>query len=256
MKLKRLTGIALYAYASILSSTAQTNLESTRNVLDQWVQTRQLTSKEQSDWRLEKSILSDTQQLLTHELSRLDTAIEALKSSATAADEDRAELTTTKEQIAQATSVVEASIVELETQIKAIVTTLPAPLVDRIKPLIRRLPEDPTNTSLSIGERMQNIVGILSQADQFNGTITQTSESRELDNGKVVEVRTLYWGLAMAYYVDTQGEYAGIGYPSQDGWVWPQIDGAGPAVKQLLEVYEGNAEIQFVEVPARINVRP
>ena len=246
-------GLALGACATAFQLNAQTDLESTRNVLDQWVQTRQITSKEKSDWRLEKSILTDTRELLSNELSRLDVSLEELKSSATAADEDRAELTATKEAIAEASAVVEGSIVELETQVKAIVTTLPAPLIDRIKPLIRRLPEDPSNTTLSIGERLQNIVGILSQADKFNGTITQTSESRELDGGKVVEVRTLYWGLAMAYYVDAKGEYAGIGFPGKDGWVWPQIEGAGPQIKKLLDVYEGSVEIQFVEVPARIN---
>ena len=245
--------MALTACVSTVSLNAQTDLESTLDVLDQWVQTRQITSKEKSDWRLEKSILSDTQELLSNELTRLDASLEELKNSATAADEDRAELTATKEQILEASAVVEGSIVELETQVKAIVARLPAPLVDRIKPLIRRLPEDPTDTTLSIGERVQNIVGILSQADKFNGTITQTSESRELGDGKVVEVRTLYWGLAMAYYVDAKGEYAGIGYPGKDGWEWPQIEGAGPQIKKLLDVYEGSVEIQFVEVPARIN---
>jgi hypothetical protein len=158
--------------------------------------------------------------------------LEELENSTTEADEDRAELTALKE---------------------AIVTTLPTPLVNRIKPLIRRLPDDPANTKLSLGERVQNIVGILSQADKFNTTITQTSESRELDSGTVVEVRTLYWGLAMAYYVDAAGEYAGIGFLGKDGWEWPQIDGAGPQIKKRLDAYEGSEEIQFVEVPARIN---
>ncbi|CAA7077234.1 DUF3450 family protein [Lentimonas sp. CC4] len=253
MKSKHLLSLALCAGISTTSLTAQTDIGSTRDVLDQWVQTRQITSKEKSDWRLEQSILADTQKLLSSELTRLDTSLEELNSSATAADEDRAELTATKEAIAEASAVVEGSIIELETQIKAIVKTMPAPLIDRIKPLIRRLPEDSSDTTLSLGERVQNIVGILSQADKFNTTITQTSESRELDSGKVVEVRTLYWGLAMAYYVDAAGEYAGIGFPGKDGWEWPQIDGAGPQIKKLLDVYEGSEEIQFVEVPARIN---
>ncbi|MDP4880188.1 MAG: DUF3450 domain-containing protein, partial [Opitutales bacterium] len=127
---------------------------------------------------------------------------------------------------------------------------LPAPLVNKIKPLIRRLPDDPANTELSLGERVQNIVGILSQADKFNTTITMTSESRTIDGGKTIEVRTLYWGLAAAYYVDASGEYAGIGKPSKDGWEWPQIKDAGPQIKKLLDVYEGSEDIQFVEVPA------
>jgi len=253
MKTKLLFRVALGACLSTLYLHAQTNLESTRDVLDQWVQTKQITSKEKSDWRLEKSILSDTQKLLSSELERLETALEDLKKSATAADEDRSKLTTQKEAFAEASAMVEGSIQGLEIQIKRIVKTLPTPLVEKIKPLIRRLPEDSANTKLSLGERVQNIVGILSQTDKFNATITQTSESRELDSGKIVEVRTLYWGLAMAYYVDASGAYAGIGHPGEDGWEWPQIEGAGPQIKQLLAVYEGSEEIQFVEVPARIN---
>ena len=222
-------------------------------MLDQWVQTKQIISKEKSDWRLEQSILSDTQKLLSSELNRLETALEDLKSSATAADEDRSKLTAQKEAFTEASAVVEGSIQKLEVQMKRVVKTLPSPLVEKIKPLIRRLPKDSANTKLSLGERVQNIVGILSQADKFNATITQTSESRELNSGKIVEVRTLYWGLAMAYYVDASGAYAGIGHPGEDGWEWPQIEGAGPHIKQLLAVYEGSEEIQFVAVPARIN---
>ena len=253
MKKTLLLGLTLGACLATLHLTAQTDLDSTRDVLDQWMQTKQITSKEQSDWKLEKSILADTLKLLTSEQTRLAVSLEELKSSATAADEDRSKLTAEKESIAEASAVVEGSINELETQIKRIVKTLPTPLVDKIKPLIRRLPDDSNNTKLSIGQRVQNIVGILSQADKFNTTITQASESRAIDGGKVIEVRTLYWGLSMAYYVDAAGEYAGIGFPGDDGWEWPRIEGAGSQIKQLLDVYEGSEEIQFVEVPARIN---
>jgi hypothetical protein len=253
MNIKILLSVALGASLTILQLTAQTSIESTRAVIDQWVQTKQLTSKEQSDWRLEKSILTDTEQLLNNELQRLDLALEALQGSASAADEERSELNAQKEAITEATSVVEHSIRGLETQIKAIVATLPPPLIEKIKPLVHRLPEDSTKTTLSLGERLQNIVGILNQADKFNRTITQTSETRTLDNGKIIEVRTLYWGLAMAYYVDTSGAYAGIGYPDKNGWQWPQMVDAGPQIKQLFEVYEGNEPIQFIDLPARIH---
>jgi chromosome segregation ATPase len=221
--------------------------------LDKWVETQQIISEEKADWRTERSILSDTVTLLSNEIERLDKALEDLEASATAADEDRSELAAEKETLAEAVSVVETNIAGLENQLKRVLPALPAPLVDTIKPLIRRLPDDSNDTQLSIGERVQNIVGILSQADKFNTTLTATSESLELDSGKVVEVRTLYWGLAMAYYVDASGEYAGIGFPGADGWEWPQIEGKGPEINRLLDIYEGSGEIQFVEVPARIN---
>jgi septal ring factor EnvC (AmiA/AmiB activator) len=242
-------GCALVPFAL----SGQNKITETRDVLDQWVETRQLISEEKADWKVEKSILSDTVQLLSSELERLEKALADLEASATAADEDRTRLAAEKETLTAASAVVLNNIGALETQLKAILQTLPEPLINKIKPLIRRLPDDPAETKLSLGERVQNIVGILSQADKFNTTLTETSESREMPSGKVVEVRTLYWGLAIAYYVDASGEYAGIGYPGAGGWDWPQIEGAGPEIKKLIDIYEGSGEIQFVEVPARIN---
>ena len=177
---------------------AENKLQDTRDVLDQWVETKQIISEERADWRLEQSILKDSQSLLDNELARLTQALADLEASATAADEDRTQLAAEKEILKAASSVVEANIGGLETKMKALVSSLPQPLVDKIKPLMRRLPDDPNNTKLSLGERVQNIVGILSQADKFNTTITLSNESREISDGKVIQVTTLYWGLAMA----------------------------------------------------------
>ena len=237
--------------AAVLS--AQNIVSETRSALNKWVETEQLISEERSDWKVEQSILGDTVALLTDELARLEGALEDLDASATAADEERTQLAAEKESLNAASSVVKASIGALEAQTREIVRSLPDPLTERIKPLIRRLPENSNKTALSLGERVQNVVGILSQADKFNATLTETSESREISEGKVVEVRTLYWGLAMAYYVDSSGDYAGIGVPAADGWEWPRIEGAGPAIKALMDVYSGSGDIEFVEVPAQIN---
>ena len=247
--------LQILTLGSIATATlsAQAQVEDTKNQLQEWVETRQIISQEKADWKVEQSILGDTVELLKSELARLETELEEVEATATAADEERAKLTEEKEKRNAASSVVEANIGRLETKRKAVSKTLPEPLVEKIKPLIRRLPEDSADTSLSLGERVQNIVGILSQADKFNTTITQTSESREITEGKTVEVRTLYWGLASAYYVDASGEYAGIGYPTAEGWEWPRIDDAGEAIKRLIDVYEGSEEIQFIQVPARIN---
>ncbi|MDQ8194291.1 DUF3450 family protein [Coraliomargarita sp. SDUM461004] len=253
MKKPLLQILALGCALAPFSLSAQNKVTETRDTLDKWVETRQIISEEKADWKVEQSILSDTITLLNNELERLNKSLEELEASATAADEDRSQLASQKDELTEAAGVVEANIGGLETQLKRIIKTFPQPLTDKIKPLIRRLPEDSANTELSLGERVQNIVGILSQADKFNTTITQTSESREIGDGRIVEVRTLYWGLAMAYYVDASGEYAGIGFPGTDGWEWPQDNEKGAEIKRLIDVYEGSEDISFVEVPARIN---
>ena len=231
--MKRRNIYTLIAALTISSLWAENSIEKTRNVIEQWVETEQIISEERSDWILEKSILGDTQVLLSKELTRIEKAIDDLEDSATAADADRAALSEEKEKQTAAAAVVRSNIGALEKKVKDIIKTLPEPLADKIKPLIRRLPNDPENTKLSLGERVQNVVGILSQADKFNSTITLSNESREISEGKVVQVTTLYWGLAQA-------------------WVWTENKDIGPAIKQLLDIYEGTEEIQFVQIPASI----
>ncbi|CAI8320322.1 MAG: Uncharacterised protein [Opitutia bacterium UBA7350] len=252
MNIKQSFFTTLILTAFILPAHAEDPINTTRDVLYQWVETKQIFSEETSDWQLEKSILQDTEVLLSKELARMNAAIDDLEASATAADADRTTLTEEKEKQIAASAVVKANIGALEEKVKAIVKTLPGPLVDKIKPLIRRLPNDSTNTKLSLGERVQNVVGILSQADKFNSTITLSNESREISDDKVVQVTTLYWGLAEAYFVDNSGSYAGVGKPGTDAWEWTQMNEVGPAIKQLLDIYEGTGEIQFVKIPASI----
>lgn len=222
-----------------------------RDTLGQWVETKQLITSERSDWAVEASILKDTRQLLGHELQRLNQALTDLQDTATAADEERTQLAELQESRTQAAAVVQDRIGALEAQLKAILPTLPPPLLEQIQPLIRRLPDASTANEANLGERVQNIVGILNQAEKFNAGLTGTSETRRRDDGQIIEVRTLYWGLAQAYFVDQSGDYAGIGSPSPTGWEWLQIDGVGPKIKQLLEIYEGG-DIQLVEVPVQI----
>ena len=252
MNIKRILGITLASTALTAISQADDVLD-TRATLEQWVKTKQLISQERNDWQLEKSILQDTDKLLENGLIRVNKAIEELEETATASDKNRAELAVQKEKLTAGADVVNGEIGALETKVKAIVKKLPPPLVDKIQPLIRRLPEDPNDTQLTMGERVQNIVGILSQTDKFNTTLTISSESRKIDNNTTMQVTTLYWGLAMAYYVDHTGNYAGIGTPSENGWEWSELPGAGERIKQLIEIYEGVGDIQFVSVPSRIN---
>ena len=247
--------ICCFIFPSFMMQTALNGLqpsEEARKLIDDWVETRQIISKERSDWKIERDLLNKTKKLLNSEVTRLDSELADLKASETASDAERSSLAEDKEALKSAATVVSNSIGSLENQLKGILPSLPDPLIEKIKPLIRRLPEDPNSTDLSLGQRVQNIVGILSQTDKFNNTITLTSEAREFDSGKVVQVSTLYMGLASAYYVDDSGANAGIGSPTRNGWEWNSLKGSGSKIQQLVEIYEGTGEIQFIDTPAKM----
>ena len=245
--------ILLIACIYLNSAVSQTHPQEITTLLDQWVETKRIISEERSNWEIEESLLFDTQELLSSELERLKTELDDLEATSTASDEERASLSSEKEDLKKASEVVASSIGNLEKKLIKILPILPEPLLEKINPLIRRMPNDSDNTDLSLGQRVQNIVGILSQTDKFNTTITAKREIKAFEEGKSVQVTTLYWGLAMAYYVDDSGKYAGIGIPTKEGWAWPLVDGIAREIKTLVEIYEGTGEIRFIKAPAKIH---
>ena len=66
MLLQRLVHLGLLVSTSAIPLTAQDSIQETRNTLKEWVQTRQIISEEQNDWKTEESILKDTKALLSN----------------------------------------------------------------------------------------------------------------------------------------------------------------------------------------------
>jgi hypothetical protein len=137
--------------------------------------------------------------------------------------------------------------------VKALLPRLPLPLREKLELLIVQIPEDPETTRLSLGQRLMNVLGVLAQAEKFNGTATFVGETRAVE-GQQVQVRTLYWGLSQAFYVDSQGRSAGVGVPGSAGWEFTNDPELADEAGLLLDIYEGNVDtIDFVPLPVRIH---
>lgn len=225
----------------------------TRTALQEWVETRQIISQEKADWELLRETLIDTEELLTKQNEQLDAKLEELRESQSAADEEREQLMAENAELKLSTESLGVEVAAVEARLLAVLPLLPEALTDKIDPLIRRIPEPGKETRAGLGERVQNIVGILSQADAFNNKMHVVNRTQELADGREVQVSTLFLGLGQAYFVDTTGSYAGVGTPAEDGWVYESVEGLAPQVQELLAAYSGEAtEIDFIAVPARI----
>jgi hypothetical protein len=76
-------------------------------------------------------------------------------------------------------------------------------------------------------------------------------EVHELANGKPAEVKTIYLGMAQAYYVSAGGE-AGVGRPTADGWHWEPSREVAGVVLTALEILQGKQSPAFVPLPVRL----
>ena len=224
-----------------------------RSKTEKWIETRQIISKEKSDWEVERESLRATRDLLRKQKELLEAEIAELESTSTAADDERRELLLDRAEFTRSRDALELEVRAMEKKALAIVPQLPEPLQQKLEPLLVQIPADPDNTRTPLGQRLMSVLGVLAQAEKWNGTATFVGETRPVKDGQKVAIRTLYWGLGQAYYVDALGETAGVGQPGPEGWVFTEDPDLAEDAALLLDIYEGNVDtIDFVNLPVEV----
>jgi hypothetical protein len=140
----------------------------------------------------------------------------------------------------------------IETRIKQFVPRLPLPLQDLLRKELARMPADPNNTTILPAERMQIGVAVLNEIDKFNTALSVFSEKRKNDKGEEVSVQTLYVGLGAAYFVNDQGDFAGVGAPGASEWEWTNKPEIAGTVADALKIYRSEKTARFVMLPVTV----
>lgn len=229
------------------------NIENTRATIEKWVETQRVISKEKHDLALAKEMLNERISLVEREIESLKGKITEAEKSIDEADKKRSEMLKENERFKNASDSLGSSLLSLESGTKAMLTRLPGPIRDRVKPLSQRLPENPEaeDIKLSTAERFQNVIGILNEVDKFNREITVTSEVRELEDSSV-EVAALYVGIGQAYYANSDRTIAGVGSTSDDGWVWERNIDSAAQISDAISILNNEKVASFVQVPVEI----
>ena len=240
--------------AALPETASGADSDGLRARMEKWVEARTTLSKERSDWVADRQLLESTRDMLRREAKALREEIAALEAEQAGADQERQGLVLERAELQQSSGSLGAKILDLEAQVRALVPRLPEPLQQRLEPLLVQIPSDPENTRIALGQRLMNVLGVLAQAEKWNGTANFVGETRAVRaGGEKVLVRTLYWGLAQAVFVDAQGETAGVGRPSDAGWVFEDVADLEDEARLLLDIYEGNVDtIAFVPVPVEV----
>jgi hypothetical protein len=234
-------------------ATAQTKVDVFRAKTEQWVETRQLISQEETEWEKERETLRATRELLEQQREALAAEIAELEESNTASDDERRDLLLERGDYQRAGRALEERISTLEEEVLDLAPRLPEPLQEKLELLLVQIPTDPEKAAPPLGQRLMSVLGVLAQAEKFNGTATFVGETRAVGGNQKVQVRTLYSGLAQAVYVDAQGETAGIGRPGPEGWEFTDDPELADDAKRFLDIYEGNVDaIEFVRLPIEI----
>ncbi len=227
-------------------------VDETRSTLEEWVLTEKTISEEREAWQAEKATMGDLIRLLRDEKALLAERQAEAESVTTQAEVRRGELLEQKKRLQAATVALEEHFVRSEAALRELEPRLPAPLLKKVKPLLSRLPGEGQPTSLSAGQRAQNIVGILGEIDKFNREVTLDTQIQQLPDGRSVEVRVLYLGLGAGYYADVAGRHAGILELGPEGWTAVSQPELADTINQAIAQYERSRPAGFVNLPLEV----
>lgn len=242
--------VLLLSTASAL--VAEPRLTEARTTLEQWVQTRQLISQTRTDWQADKDLLEQTAALYERELKTLAEQRGRVSTNHTQVEIERAAALKEQAELEGAAAKVRERVVALEQRVSALVPSFPAPLAEKVQPLLARIPADPSAARPTGLERMQNLVGLINEVDKFNAAVTVVSQVKKNPAGAEVQVETIYLGLAQAFFVDKAGEYAGVGVPGATGWQWTAKPELAGRVQKAIAIYQNAVPAAFVSLPVTL----
>jgi hypothetical protein len=238
--------------AALPAQEATDAVASTRATVEKWVETRNLVSKEQRDWAQAKEALVARMDVVRREIEKTQKSITERQAEVVVTDQKRAALLAENEQRKASGDKLATRVAALEARLLTQLPRLPEPLREKLKPLTQRLPKAGEEIKQSLGERWQNVVGVLNELDKWQREIVVTSELRQLGDGQSVEVAVLYLGLGQAFYASSNGKVAGFGHPTADGWQWKQANELAADVLRTIAIYKNEQIAAFVRLPVQV----
>lgn len=250
--LRLLLGILPFVHLAPASPAA---LQATRASVKEWVAAEKAISLEVAEWEGRKDILADLIEVAAQRIGRLEAELTAGEDRLSSSERARVDLLEQRDALSREAEQIRVFLQQMESRLHALKPQLPEPLLAELLPLYQRMPQEPGEGSLGLGERMRTIISVLARIRKFDEVLTRTESLRILPGSEAtVLVQTLYLGLGQAYYYGPDS--AGFGRPGPDGWDWQPAPEFRAAIRAAMLQVEGAATLpEFIELPVQLKLR-
>lgn len=215
----------------------------------QWVQLAQQNSAIKQQWRLREPVLQQQLQLLKAEKNALTALLNQDDDASDEMQQQRASLLTQQTQFETTQDKLSVILDKTQQRLITLYPQLPPPLKTRWDTEITLLQNLQDNS-----ERLEKQLFLLDSLTGYNQRIAVHQETMTFDDGQQVQVKQVYLGAYLGWYVSQNGQYWGSGKSTPNGWQW-QHQSKKITSQQLLDLIaatEDFSHAQLIRLPINI----
>jgi|GEM_PF-5047370 len=223
--------------------------DSVNALVEKSVSLRLQDAEEARQWTLRQQELKELISLYEEEYKRNEERITAMEKRM---QDLHAELASIRDGIDASRSAVQARLPDLERWERSAASLVRLLPKSERRKLEMRAPVAPTSEGVpasGIAERFRSLAATLNALQVFHSTITQTRELLPVAEDGRMEVRVVYAGLAMAWYVNDDLCLAGYGYPAGDSWKWVSSPEAAQGIALLASGMDNPTDARWTTLP-------
>jgi hypothetical protein len=229
-------------------SAVQKEIEKTREVIAQYVKTRQEIARVKNEWKSYQELTQRRIDLYEREIRQLSETIEVAEEQTTQAEREIARIRDEINVLRSANDIVADALPALEDKMRELYQYFPKPLKTKVQRLVQQL-----GKSRQASDRMAIVIGILNEVDKFNAEFNFDKDEKTLPSGETVLVDKIYIGLSVGYYADSEGTIGGVGVPAEGEWVWEERNDLAPAIRDAVLYYNGEIKpAMLVDLPVDV----
>jgi hypothetical protein len=234
----------------MLSFSADDPVKDIHQLTMQWTELEHQKDLLRANWRNDKPVLEQQLSLLERESRELNRFLKEASQEQDEVEKRRLELLEDQTHLEQEQAALEHSLKQAGIRLRMLQIQLPPPLSEGWEKELPLL-EDPLLTG---SEKLQLVVKLLGQLDDFQQKVTLNETVMTLADGKDYLVKQVFLGLSHGWYVTADKSHAAAGIASPDGWKWTPVTD-GERISRIISILERRTTPELITIPLQMSTR-
>lgn len=222
-------------------------------LVGRWMGLRTTLALEQRDWDARQKQWVAEIKLLEQESVALDRQISTFTHAASDGEKEQTRQLARKTLMGDELDRLKVKLDQAEAALRVWESRIPAGLRQSLESLFKALPETRQEADkLETTKRVQTLVALFTQIENLQHGLHTTREMLHVEAGQRRQVDVIYVGLACAYAVSLNDDWAAVGIPGETGWSWSARPEYAAQVRCAIDVLKRQKAAELIYLPMQL----